>query len=480
MSLSRSSFRSLIPLVVLVSASLLGAQDRPRGAVPSFLPEGRSKAFLGVVSQPNAEGAVVSQVVPNSAAWTLGIQPGDTIEAIDGFRIGIINGATFSLPSEIRRSGEQVSLRIRDGNSGEVFERVAKVGGPATNKGSPNLLPVLGVTSVVSGEGETIYTVAPGSPAARVGLEVGDLITFVDGYRVGVIEGNVYSLASEIRHTSGSCALQINRNGHPLTLYPQFKSTPIVGTRRVHAVLIGLTKDPSIGEGIGENLKAVATMLDEIPAKNRGSINVIAGDECTAANIQATAKGMEVQPGDTIFCYFACHGAYDAAQQDGSDPSGGHFFQIPGGDLYRKSLLNDLTAHGAKLTVLITDTCNVPAIPVDIEPTVGSPDTDEPPIFTLLLRYRGVVDISGSSRDQFGWYRKAGGIFTLSLTAMVGSNATWSGLLDATSNMTSDYFAQLKRAAIEQPAGWDPSTREAILKQADQRPQAFQFDVSLE
>jgi hypothetical protein len=30
------------------------------------------------------------------------------------------------------------------------------------------------------------------------------------------------------------------------------------------------------------------------------------------------------------------------------------------------------------------------------------------------------------------------------------------------------------------PDGWDPATREAILKQDDQRPQAFQFNVTLE
>lgn len=471
----------LVAFVPLVSLPRLSAQSDDEGPFPSFLPEGRTTAFLGVVSQPTGEGVVVSSVVPDSAAWKLGLEAGDVIEAIDGFRVGIINGATFSLPSEIRRSGQQVSLRIRDGNSGQIFDRMAKVGGPATNKGSPNLLPVLGVTSVVSLYGETVHTVTPQSPADRAGLQIGDLISFVDGYRVGVIDGNVYSLASEIRHASGSCALQVNRDGQRLTLYPQFKSTPIVGARRVHLLIVGLTKDPSIGEGITHNIAGLKETLEGIPPEKRGSAVVLEADDCNAARIIEAAQNMQVGPGDTLFCYYAGHGAYDPNQQDQGDPSGGHFFQIPGGDLFRKTLMNQLLAHQAKLTVLITDTCNVPASPADVSIEVGAPMMEEPPIVTLLLRYNGVVDISGSARDQFGWYNRKGGIFTMSLISSIASgSSTWSGLLDLAGAGTSKKFAELKQAAIDQPAGWDQDTREAILKQEDQHPQAFRFDITLE
>jgi len=471
----------VLSFLFLTSSGILNAEPKPRVGVPAFLPEGRSTAFLGVVSQPAEEGVVISQVVPDSAAWKLGLQAGDVIEAIDGFRVGIINGATYSLPSEIRRSGDQVSLRIRDVNSGQIFDRIAKVGGPATNKGAPNLLPVLGITSVVSDEGENIYSVAPNSPAERAGVQEGDLVHFVDGYRVGRIEGNVYSLASEIRHASGSCALTLTRNGQRMMLYPQFKSTPISNTRNVHCLLVGLTKDDKIGEGVGKNLINVQALFEDIPQGNRGKMLVVADDQCNAASILEAVRSLQVNPGDTIFCYYAGHGAYDPSQQDPNDPSGGHFFQIPGGDLYRKTLMKELTTHGAKLTVLITDTCNVPSVPVDIAAAPMAAPTDEPPLVTLLLRYRGVVDISGSTRDQFGWYRKAGGLFTDSFVlSIAGGSSTWSGLLDSTSDITSKYFNTLKQAAVDQPQGWDPSTRDAILKQDDQRPQAFQFDVSLE
>lgn len=477
------SMISALPFVtaLLLTAGLLPAKDQPRQGVPAFLPEGRSTAFLGVVSQPGDGGVVISRVVPDSAAWKLGLQAGDVIASIDGFRVGLINGATYSLPSEIRRSGDQVTLQIRDVNSGELFDRVAKVGGPATNKGSPNLLPVLGVTSSVSEEGETIRSVSPNTPADRAGVQRGDLVTFVDGYRVGVIEGNVYSLASEIRHASGSCALTIERSGQMLKLYPQFKSTPITNTRKVHCLLMGLTKDDKIGEGVGKNLINVQALFEDIPQQSRGSMVVVADDECRAAKIVEVVKSLQVTPGDTIFCYYAGHGAYDPNQNDPNDPSGGHFFQIPGGDLYRKTLVNELLSHGAKLTVLITDTCNVPSVPVDIAAAPQAVPTEEPPLVTLLMRYRGFVDISGSTRDQFGWYRKAGGLFTDAFVlSIAGGSSTWSGLLDSASNTTSEYYQALKQAAVDMPAGWDPATREAILKQEDQRPQAFQFDVTLE
>lgn len=471
---SRPMVCCLVAVLLAVTAASTGhAADDP---IPSFLPEGRSKAFLGVVSMPNQQGATVQAVVPQSSAFQIGIQVGDIIEEIDGFKIGVINGATYSLPSEIRRSGDEVSLVIRDQSTGTAYKRAAKVGGRATNKGSPNSIARLGVTSQVDGRGETIVQVFPGTVGASVGLRPGDLITHVDGYRVAVIDGNVYSLASEIRHSPSGCTLTVQRGGQEQNVLISFGARPVV-TNRVHVLLIGLTDDDKIGKGITVNLDQVRSLLEQVPPEKLGTIKRIDGDQCRAATILSALKDLNVAADESVFVYYAGHGAYDPNANTNQDPSGGHFFQIPGGDLRRSTVWELLAAKRARLTVLVTDTCNVPSLPVEVAAAPGAGMPPEPPIVTLLLRHQGYVDISGSSRNQFGWYNSTGGVFTNAFTmSVVTGSGNWGDLIRASAKQTRTLYADLKKAALAAP-DLPKNIRDSLVGQADQSPQAFRLDV---
>ncbi|MGC3968491.1 MAG: PDZ domain-containing protein [Pirellulales bacterium] len=465
----------------LGSAVATLAQDSSpaESALPAFLPEGRSKAFLGVVSRAVDDGAVIQRVVERSAAWDLGLEAGDVVQAIDGFQVGVINGATYSLPSEIRRSGDKVELQIRDRRTGDVIQRTAEIGGRATNKGSLDSTPRLGVNSEVSTSGESVVRIAPDSPAKRAGVRVGDVIKSVDGYRVGVIDGNIYSLASEIRHSAEQCVLTVQRGGQSLRLPVQFKAGPIDSATRVHLLLIGLTDDDKIGPGIEGNLMMLEAMLEPVSSQQRASFQKINGADCNARNILQQIRALNVQPGEAVFCYYAGHGAYDPQRTDRNDRSGGHFLQIPGGDLLRKTIMDELRTKNAKLTVLVTDTCNVPSVPELFGSEPGEPMFDEPPIVTLLLRYRGVVDVSGSSRGQYGWFTRGFGIFTLGFVRAVGKGGgTWSGVLDSADEATRKEFHNIKEAVLADPSGMDPNTLAQIRNQRTQAPQAFQLDVT--
>jgi hypothetical protein len=220
-------------------------------------------------------------------------------------------------------------------------------------------------------------------------------------------------------------------------------------------------------------------ILGQIPAGYRGAHMRIDGGNCRARDIMAAVQSLNVQSDEAIFVYYAGHGAYDPNLNDPSDPSGGHHFQIPDGDLMRKRLLDELLAKNAKLTVVITDTCNV-ACPSSPALLYKSAACGEPPIVTLLLRYRGVVDISGSSRDQYGWFPPSGGIFTTALLpALANGSSGWSGALDIARKRTQEAFARLKADAQVNPS-WPLETRTQILGQGDQSPQAFRFDIKSE
>jgi hypothetical protein len=463
----------VVAWMLLVAAAInAAAADDP---VPAFLPQGRSKAFLGVVSAPNAGGATISSVVPQSSAFEIGIEAGDVIQEIDGFKIGVINGAVYSLPSEIRRSGEEVELVVRDQNTGAVYNRTAKVGGRATNKGTPNSVPRLGLSSRIDERGETVLQVFPNTAAAMAGIVPGDLVTHVDGYRVAVIDGNVYSLASEIRHSPSGCALTVVRGGQPQNVVVSFGARPI-STARVHLLLVGLTDDAAIGRGAAANLDVFELLAEQIPAEKLGTVKRIDGANCRASTLLSEIRALNVATDEAIFVYYAGHGGYDPNVNPAQDPTGGHFFQIPGGDLMRKTVWESLAAKGARLTVLITDTCNVSALPVDV---AGAPMAQpmEPPFVTLLLRHRGVVDISGTTRGQFGWYNQSGGIFTKAFVySVVTGSGNWGDVLGASTNNTKELYKVMKREALASPTLVE-DVKNSLMNQAEQAPQAFRFDV---
>lgn len=467
-------------LLVWNSVTPAMAQPVPRAAAPAYLPKPIENAFLGVGSDPAEEGAVVTQVVPGSAAQAIGLEQRDVIVALDGFPVGVIHGTTYTVASEIRRSGPEVEITIRDFRTGNILTRVARVGGQSINKGNPVLFPRLGIESNLMPEGEVIVSIAAGSPAAAAGLQIGDRIAAVDGYPIGVVEGNTYSLASEIRHASRRCRLEVVRNGGIGHLFVDFGPKPIL-TQRVHALVIGLTDDPKIGRDMRLNLDGMQNVLRAIPPQHRGAMLRIDGQDCQPANILRSIQMLNVQPNDALFVYYGGHGAFDPNRIEPNDPSGAHFFSIPGQDLMRRDLMRTMLSKQARLTLLISDTCNVSApanLPGRAAAVQMAPQQQpqEPPVVSLLLRHRGILDVSGSSRGQYGWGSEHGGIFTVSLVrAMTLGGTNWSAVLDQSKRETHIHFAEIQRIASTNPQAMPPEAREAVLSQPDQAPQAFVF-----
>ncbi len=63
--------------------------------------------------------------------------------------------------------------------------------------------PKLGVSYVMQSNGAVITSVVKDSPAWKAGLEIGDQIIRVDGYTIGIIDGSLFTLSSEIRRAQG-------------------------------------------------------------------------------------------------------------------------------------------------------------------------------------------------------------------------------------------------------------------------------------
>jgi hypothetical protein len=302
---------------------------------------------------------------------------------------------------------------------------------------------------------------------------------------------------------------------------------------RVKALLIGLTNDKGIGQGCATNLKAMELYLRGLPNFDpKTDLIVLQGDDVTADKILQTVAKMQVNRRDAVFCYYTGHAGYEEQQIQEilEDPSGGHVFQLPGKWLKRKTLLDALKAKGGQLTVLLSDSCNVPVtglpdradrpkgtdllkdLGFDAPPVKSDrvewdllPEKKEPiqsrPFAELLLKYRGVVDVSGSSRDQYGWFNPDGGWFTIGLLRTLDDYAAeeqggeqgsedsgqvpqrvyhWTTVLERASKTASEIFQGRKQAILSLPEPTDEAAKTARHKlegQEDQYPQVFEMNV---
>ncbi|MCW8846935.1 MAG: DegQ family serine endoprotease [Gammaproteobacteria bacterium] len=165
-------------------------------------------------------GALVSQVMPDSAAERAGIEPGDVVLAIDGetitdaaslrLRVGM-HGAGESVKILLLRDGEKMTVKasLGEASAGPVSAQDMHPGlegasFQTVNTSSPDYDGVPGVL---------VSDVEQGSPAFANGLRSNDLILRVNRQRVGSTE----ELADAAREAS-SLLLQLRRGERSIVL----------------------------------------------------------------------------------------------------------------------------------------------------------------------------------------------------------------------------------------------------------------------
>jgi serine protease Do/serine protease DegQ len=142
------------------------------------------------------QGALVSQVLEDSAAEKAGVKAGDIVSKVDGKPIKSANELRNAIG--LKRSGDSVDLEvIRDGKTrrlkvklGEQASEV-QVAAEEIHQGLQGAeLETLDPSSPrYEGEpGVLVANVAPGSPAAQRGLRPGDVITGVNRRRVTTLQ----------------------------------------------------------------------------------------------------------------------------------------------------------------------------------------------------------------------------------------------------------------------------------------------------
>lgn len=154
----------------------------------------------GFFNLPDATGAIVSQVTPDSPASRAGLKSGDVLRELNGKKI--VNGSALQVAvSEIApgntialgiiRDGKQETIDVKVGefhkeseiadNSGRSQNQGGKLGLAVDNL-TPDLRSQLNIPSQI--EGAAVQNVRPASPADEAGLTPGDVILEINRHPV--------------------------------------------------------------------------------------------------------------------------------------------------------------------------------------------------------------------------------------------------------------------------------------------------------
>ena len=168
-------------------------------------------------------GVIVNSVEPGMPADDVGLAAGDVIVAVNGKTVE--GSADLRQKIGLRRPGDEIEITyVRDGERRMVEVALADAGGPRKTKREPggsdalagvNLSP-LDRSHPAWGEVEGVVAseIAPGSRAARAGLEVGDVITAVNRRSVETIRETDRAL----KEAPGAVALTIWRDGRTMLI----------------------------------------------------------------------------------------------------------------------------------------------------------------------------------------------------------------------------------------------------------------------
>jgi PDZ domain/Caspase domain len=181
---------------------------------------------------------------------------------------------------------------------------------------------------------------------------------------------------------------------------------------RLHVILVGNTDDPMIGESVKQDLKNLEATLRAgfEKHKDRLTVKILQGEEFTLKNVRDALRDLKTDGTEAILCYFACHGTYR--------PGEGHLLAMEqprdrrqAHVLLRSDLRHLLREKGARLAVLLTDTCNAYPPGIELRPLPAAPEWET--MRHLFLVPRGLVDINAVSEGEVAYGEaKSGGFFS--------------------------------------------------------------------
>jgi hypothetical protein len=227
-------------------------------------------------------------------------------------------------------------------------------------------------------------------------------------------------------------------------------NTPQAVAQKIHLVIAA---DTNASGGVGAITKIDQHNIKQLFESNvpgsQLSITTIPAEAMRNADILKTVDSLEISNEDTIVFYYSGHGAFDRQKQE-------QFLQLSLGDLYRSELLKHLVQKSPRLSVLLTDCCNiqVDGLSQEREPEVTVFPQEISPLFGSLFIYcKGVVDITSSKLGEYSFcdnrrIGNRGSCFTYPLIDLLKVNKDniemdWGKLVEELAPKVNDAFKEL-------------------------------------
>lgn len=144
----------------------------------------------------------------------------------------------------------------------------------------------------------------------------------------------------------------------------------------VRAILIAPTGDEKLAAAAQASLAAVRKTLEAALPPERLEVVECVGEECDARGILRAVEESACRERDTLFVYVVARTGFDSryaigegfstfdgfSSDDSAAPDDGQFLRLKEGDLLRRSLWEAMQMRNARLTILVSDTCDEAAI----------------------------------------------------------------------------------------------------------------------
>jgi hypothetical protein len=159
----------------------------------------------------------------------------------------------------------------------------------------------------------------------------------------------------------------------------------------LRVMLIG-SQQLNLNNVVGDVLEGLSDLFKERIPEERLDIAPVFMFPCDATrdSVQRHIDKWGVNPTDAILCYFASHGG---------NYCGSHYFWIGTDQLYQNDLFRQLVSKGARLTILVSDSCNKRAGRYGVAPT-PPPSPAGSCLMRLALGYSGYVNCSSCDCNE--------------------------------------------------------------------------------